>query len=324
MLFFRRFSTVRGLTVMSGGHRKVWDYFEHVEHSTHYRPVLRTRTLPLAADNPWSTRPDAVVGRRARVDAAAYFFAGMNWSQLPRRRRHRPDRPVVNLVQHVRHASDDDPKSAFLHYPAVRVCISPEVAEAIRATGLVRGPIITIPNAVDVPVDISRPLSERDIDIALIGNKRPDVTRQLAARLERPGRRLHVIGRYTARPEFLSVLARARLVLFVPRLREGFYLPALEAMALGTPVVCPDVVGNRSFCIDGDTCWMAPYDLDALVARTEAAWGADPDAVEAIRHRAAAMAARHDPASERRAFLDVLDNLTELWAEALESPAPTG
>src|ERR1700691_2838044 len=117
MLFFRRFTQVRDLTVMSGGHRKVWDYFQHVEYSPHYRPVLRTRQLPLTDDNPWSQRPDSVVGRRSRVHAQAYFLAGMNWSKLPHRRRVRPDRPVVNLVQHIRHAKDDDPKRAFLEYP---------------------------------------------------------------------------------------------------------------------------------------------------------------------------------------------------------------
>lgn len=314
VLFFRMFKTEGNLTVISGGDRKVWDYFGHVEHSPQYRPVLVTGARRLAPDNPWSERPDAVVGRRGRPDPQVFFVAGMNWNRLRHRRWSQLDRPVINLVQHIRHADASDPKRAFLRLPAVRLCVGPEVAEAIRATGEVRGPIITIPTGIDVPVELSdRP---RDIDIAVIGNKRPEFTRQVADRLQREDRRLHVIDRFVSRPEFLDVLSRSRMAVFVPRRHEGFYLPALEAMAMGTAVVCPDSVGNRSFCLDGETCWFAPYDFDALIARAEEAWVADPAEVERIRARARQEAARHDLAGERRAFLEVLDNLPALWAEA--------
>jgi GT2 family glycosyltransferase/glycosyltransferase involved in cell wall biosynthesis len=37
---------------------------------------------------------------------------------------------------------------------------------------------------------------------------------------------------------------------------EGFCLPALEAMASGTAVVCTDAHGNRDFCRDEDNCLM--------------------------------------------------------------------
>jgi len=317
MLFYRSFKQVRGMTVMSGGHRKVWDYFQHVESSPYYRPMLRARTL--AADNPWRRYPDRVVGRFTPLAPDAFFLAGMNWHHLARRRL-RSDRPVVNLVQHVRHAHEHDPKRAFLHLPAVRICVGPEVADAISGTGLVRGPVITIPNGIDLPVTgPTAPLSARDIDIAVIGNKRPDFTREVAARLERPGRRLELVDRFVERETFLSILGRSRLAVLLPRLQEGFYLPALEAMALRTPVVCPDCVGNRSFCVDGRTCWRPPYDLDAIVDAAEEACHVQPAVVEWIREQGAEEASRHDLAQERRLFLDVLGRLPELWAQALAS-----
>jgi hypothetical protein len=320
VLFFRGFVGEGGAPRFSGGDLKVWHYFQHVASSARFRPVLRTGRA-LAGDNPWNACPDAVIGRWARVDPQVYFLAGMNWNRLPRRRRWRPRRPVINLVQHIRHADERDPKRAFLRYPAVRICVAPEVADAIRATGEVRGPIIIIPNGTDVEVDLSIPLAARDIDICVIGNKRPEVTREIAARLAGPDRRLRVLDGLVPRREFLDVLGRSRLAVFVPRRLEGFYLPALEAMAQGTVVVCPDSVGNRSFCRDGDTCWFAPYDVDAIVSRAEAAWTADGDVVERIRHRAAAEAARHDLAGEREAFLEVLADLPRLWAEATGPPA---
>ena len=322
VLFFRAFSQVRGQTRINGGDLKVWHYFQHVNDSPHHRAVLRTRDRQLSADNPWSQPQNTVAGRGDHVDAQVYFLAGMNWNHLSRRRRSRPDHPVINLIQHIRHASEHDPKRSFLRFPAVRICVSREVTDAIRATGEVCGPIITIPNAIDVHVDLSRPLASRDIDIAVIGNKRPQFTREVAARLERPDRRIHVIDGFVPREEFLAVLARSRLAVFVPRLHEGFYLPALEAMALGTVVVCPDSVGNRSFCRDGETCWFAAYDFDAIVGQAEAAWTADTTVVERIRKQAADEAARHDLATERRAFLDVLANLPDLWAQATTTRSP--
>jgi hypothetical protein len=320
MLFFRGFTTSGDLTVLNGGDRKVWDYFQHVEHSPTYRPVLQTGAAGrLAADNPWHARPDAVIGRRNRIDPQAYFVAGMNWNRIPRRRRRRPDRPIINLVQHIRHADRRDPKRPFLRLPAVRICVGSEVADAINATGEVCGPVITIPNGIDIQVDRTMDMAGRDIDIAVIGHKVPDFAREVAARLKRPGRRLHLIDEFVARPQFLDVLARTRLAVFVPRRHEGFYLPALEAMATGTPVVCPDSVGNRSFCRDEETCWFTPYDMDALIVRAETAWSADADTVERIRRGAWDEAARHDLANERRAFLDVLADLPALWAGAVSA-----
>jgi glycosyltransferase involved in cell wall biosynthesis len=93
----------------------------------------------------------------------------------------------------------------------------------------------------------------------------------------------------------------------LPRRREGFFLPAIEAMALGTIAVCPDCIGNRSFCRDGDTAFRTPYDLDALVAATLAALALDPARADALRTAAAAEARRHSIDAERSAFLRILD-----------------
>jgi GT2 family glycosyltransferase len=41
---------------------------------------------------------------------------------------------------------------------------------------------------------------------------------------------------------------------------EGFCLPALEAMAAGTPLVCTDAHGNRDFCENGINCLMPAPD----------------------------------------------------------------
>jgi glycosyltransferase involved in cell wall biosynthesis len=66
----------------------------------------------------------------------------------------------------------------------------------------------------------------------------------------------------------VNLIRGARAVLF-PSLYEGFGLPALEAMLLGTPVITsntasmPEVVGDAALTID-------PYDISALVQAIQA------------------------------------------------------
>jgi len=50
---------------------------------------------------------------------------------------------------------------------------------------------------------------------------------------------------------------------------EGFCLPALEAMAAGTPVVCTDANGNRDFCRHEVNCLMVEADPEAVAAAIE-------------------------------------------------------
>ncbi len=68
---------------------------------------------------------------------------------------------------------------------------------------------------------------------------------------------------YATYPLLISLIRGAKAVLF-PSLYEGFGLPALEAMSLGTPVLAsntasmPEVVGDAALKVD-------PYDTRALV-----------------------------------------------------------
>jgi glycosyltransferase involved in cell wall biosynthesis len=68
---------------------------------------------------------------------------------------------------------------------------------------------------------------------------------------------------YAPFPLLVSLIRGAKAVLF-PSLYEGFGLPALESMSLGTPVLTsntasmPEVVGDAALQVD-------PYDTRALV-----------------------------------------------------------
>jgi glycosyltransferase involved in cell wall biosynthesis len=90
-----------------------------------------------------------------------------------------------------------------------------------------------------------------DRDIALL---------QQMAKLDRP-QRIKWLG-YLPRQTLATLIAGARAVLF-PSLYEGFGLPVLEAMTLGTPVITstasslPEVAGDAALLVD-------PFDARAL------------------------------------------------------------
>ncbi len=65
-------------------------------------------------------------------------------------------------------------------------------------------------------------------------------------------------ARYVERPsdEGVNRLFNEATVFVQTSTHEGFCLPALEAMAAGTAVVCTDAHGNRDFCVDGVNCLM--------------------------------------------------------------------
>jgi len=100
--------------------------------------------------NPWRGEQDAASSVFDPSDADILFLAGMDWLVLAEEERMNPPKPAIDLIQHVRHASLSDSLHRVLDYPALRICVSPAVADAIRATGRANGPIVTIANGIDL------------------------------------------------------------------------------------------------------------------------------------------------------------------------------
>lgn len=298
VLLFRR--DFHGLT---GGHLKVWHYFTHAKHSSRFRPrVFFTPESIRGPDNPWYGIEPAPCTAWQPESADAFFVAGMDWEAVP----DPAPVPVINLIQGVRHADPGDPRRMFLSRPATRICVSDEVAEAILATGLVNGPVHVIPNGIDFR-DLPTPAPRRAIPVLIAGAKNPEFARALAERLASVGIHADCQLEPLPRSAFLARLAQARVAVTLPLAREGFFLPALEAMAVGAIVVCPDCIGNRGFCRDGETAFRPDYGIDGVVAATIAAATMSEAAAAAMRAAAAEEVQKHGLEAERLAFLRILD-----------------
>ncbi len=310
ILFYRDF---RGFT---GGHLKVWDYFNHVQHSAHYQALMAFSPDTLWNEvNPWWPIRDQALAQWDAESADLLFLAGMDWTILSEAERHAPPKPVINLIQHVRHADPNQPLYAYLAHRAVRICVSEPVAEALRSTKRVNGPVFTIPNGIDhtkLPLP-PKPWEARDFDILIVGIKQPALAAEIRDHLQASHRqRVVALIDPLPRPAFLERLGNARIALFLPHATEGFYLPALEGFALETVVICPDCMGNRPFCLPGKTCLQPAYTIESLLDAIQQALHMTPQARQTLLTAAQRMAQHHSLLEERHAFLEILQHITTL------------
>lgn len=308
ILFFRKYRRFHG------GHLKVWHYFNHTLATDGFDArVLFDSDSNWDVSNPWSDVRELVVDSPEDAQAQAYFVAGRDWQRMEALGLLDSELPIINFIQHTRHADDWSIQSRYLARKAIRVCVSDEVADAVERAGS-RGRTIVIPNSIDVPVGANMQ-QERPVDLLIAGLKQPEMAIQAAAALQRDGRTVEVLGDHVPREQFLAKISNARNVLFLPNREEGFYLPALEGMALGALVICPDCIGNRGF-MNGRNGVFPRYEMPALVDATEAAMMMPEGERAAMLGQARETATRHQPAAERAAFSKVLQNLDHLWREA--------
>ncbi len=302
---------VRQLETFSGGHLKVFDYLGHAASAPWLQPRLH---LAPGSDEALarSLTPEGVE-RAGRLEPAdLYFVAGMDWALFDAAGLDLRGAPVVNLIQHVWHAHEGNPRRQYLSRPALRICVSPEVAAAIQP--LANGPVVTIPNGIDLEaLPPARRAAPRRVFIG--GLKNPDEAEACARALTAAEVEIDLCLQPIPRRAYLERIAACQVSVLLPSPLEGFYLPALEAMALGSVPVVPDCVGARSFCLDGANCLVPAYRTDAISAA--ALRLLDGDAIrEAMRLAGLDTAARHGLALERERALGA-------FRQALEA-APAG
>jgi glycosyltransferase involved in cell wall biosynthesis len=309
VLFYNDFRSLRGSQL------KIWHYFNHVRSSgSHVARICFSDETVWDASNPWRELKDDAVALRDSIRADALFLSGWDWEMLDRHWREDSSVPVINLIQALKHAQPGDRRYPFLQRKAIRICVSPEVETAIRETRQVNGPVFVIPNGIDLrEFPSARQHSAKDVDLLIVAAKQPEMGRTLREHLDRSDRRIELLTTRRARPDFLNDLNRAKVTIFLPKHEEGFFLPALEGMALNTLVVCPDCVGNRSFCLPGDNCLRPDFALEKILNAAETVLGLSAAQTGRMLNSARETVARHSLECERKAFLQILENMDGLW-----------
>jgi glycosyltransferase involved in cell wall biosynthesis len=264
--------------------------------------------------NPWWHSPELLVGPAEELDPDVLFLAGMDWRSLPDPQNASAEIPIINLVQDFRAVRGDGPMRSFLTRRAIRICVSEQLTEALQQIGPPQGPLLTIPIGVDLAgLPAAAPIEEREHDCVVLAFKDPPLGAAIARRLTGKGHRVQLLDRPLPRESLLEAMARARVSVHLPASVEGAYMPALESMALGTAVVCPDCVGNRGFCRDGDTCFVPRRSKRAIVRAALTALRCSPAELQPMLQRAREESLRHALPNERARFLEILDRVQELW-----------
>ncbi|MCB0704757.1 MAG: glycosyltransferase [Saprospiraceae bacterium] len=326
VLFHRRFLTATA--GINGGNLKLKDCFDHVAHSEKYQAEVYFSPDSIwseHAGNHWlELRKKGL--KQWKIQAGdILFFAGGDWRVLTNAEKLNPPVPVINIT-HPRHTRPEDPRNNFLKFPAIRIAKSETGAKILEEYG-VNGPIVVIPDAIDLGLLPELP-EEKDIDILVIGRKEPDLAKRVYRKLKWQNRfrkkKLNIAIQLPpplpTRLDFLNLLSRAKIAVCIPlqedRGFEGFYLPALEAMALETLVVCPHAVGNVDHCIDGYNCIVPAFTERGLLKGVRKMMNLSSEEKANLIQNGLLTADKHQIEKERAAILQLLDRAYDLWTKS--------
>ena len=317
---------------LTGGQVKHAHYYEHVSRlSGHARRIVFSGA-PGLDRRPGEQAELWPTTRAERAEAwlpeagDVLFLAGTDWRYYDRAGLAVMDIPRINLIQGVRHAHVGSERYGYLDRRAVRICVSDEVAHSIGATARVNGPVFTIRNGTECrPAEVddggSVGFDERPEQVAVVGYKRPELAAALSRCLDQRQIPHLALDRFIDRDAFLALLVRTRIAVCMPRPQEGFYLPAIEAMAAGCTVVTLDGIGNRGYCRHGYNCLLAEADPASVAAAVEEAARLPVSDRRRIHANAAETVRIHSLERERSEFHDLLLDIDRIWKDASASSA---
>ena len=323
LLFHRSWTKFNGGT--SGGQIKVRDAFNHALHSSTFQPFVYFGEETVWYDNPgnvWTDLKEQGLSKWELQEGDMAFFSGHDWKVMDESIRKKPPIPVINIAQ-PRQIMLPDARKGYLKHPAIRIAKS-SIGKKILEDYGVNGPVYYIPDAIDLSL-LPPPNPAPDLDVLIVGLKHPGMAKNLLRRLKRfnfwkfPKYKfeIQIPPKLPTRMDFIHLLNRAKIAVFLPldeeRGAEGFYLPALEGMALKKLVICPYAVGNIDFCIHGETCLQPEYNEDALYKAILTALSMSEDQKQQMIAKGFAMTDNHTLEKERTSILNLIHQADDIW-----------
>ena len=311
---------------LNGGFLKHSHYFEHTRRISGFVPRITFSREPAnelefrERERIWPAGDGILAERWEPGHRDVLFLAGIDWSYLDQCGLDTLDVPRINLIQHVRHADEHRKAYRDLARRAIRICVSQEVADAISATGQTNGPVLTIPNGVDVApfesIGDGSPVGfdQRHRPLTIVGYKNTELARGLSKRLETARIEHLLVSEFIDRSRFLELLYESQIAVCLPRAREGFYLPALEAMAAGCLVVTLDCIGNRGFCHHEANCLIAEHTSASLFDAAKRLLALSDSERRSMHRRSRSTASNHSCEVERQRFHAILGDIDCLWS----------
>jgi glycosyltransferase involved in cell wall biosynthesis len=310
--FYRKFNR------FTGGHLKVWDYFNHIKMAGDYLPFIYLEPGgDVSENNPFQSLKQYQLHEWIPSSADLLFIGGSDWLSLPFPERQNWPNPIINLIQGFRHSIPDTPLYDCLSNHAIRICVSQEVANSILATGKVNGPVYTIPNGIEISQinDLYQKDYKKDIDLLIVGLKNPKVAIELEALCNKLSIKVVCLLKPIPRIEFIKAMVDSNITVFLPEVTEGFYLPALEGMAAGTFVICPDCIGNRSYCYNMHNSRIPEYSTQKIFEGVDNTLNMSIFSRNQILQNAIQTINKHSIENERSAFNSILKKLDSLWIQ---------
>lgn len=248
--FFRHY---HGYT---GGHRKVRDYLDHFIalgwHPSLYLSNKAATNTELFSNISGVHYQDEYNPTKADV----VFLAGMDWQfYLPLRQE---NQKVINLIQHIRHGDSAQALFKYLREPAIRLCVSNAVKDAIAPYA--NGPCHV------VKMGHTLPYIKSDIlwDIYILANKQASLGEELAEWARELGYRVNIDTQTTDSRKVHTAMASADVTIALPHATEGFYLPGIESMWLSKSAVVPYCVANKEYANRFANIYMPEYNKKAI------------------------------------------------------------
>lgn len=256
-------SFIRHYNGYTGGHQKVRDYIQHFT-DLNWQANLFAQVKSATMPGLFSNIPK--VNYQQHYDPAnadLVFLAGMDWeAYLPLGIK---NKTVINLIQHVRHADPNQPLFAFLAQPAVRICVSQSVRQAILPHA--NGPVYTIPMGHKIEMGEH----EKNNDIYILANKQPELGRRLAQYFQEQQLSVICHDHYVEKDSVLTAMAFSSISVTLPHTTEGFYLPGIEAMALSEIAVVPDCVASIEYSGRFNNALRCELDYEDIIATIQKA-----------------------------------------------------